>query len=606
MQKRMGAQSQGEAMRPLVRRRRWTIALASVALAMSLASAPRAWATFHEISIREVYPGGSNNASYVELQMWAGGQQFVTGHHLVAYDTSGNVVENFAFATDVNSGVNQATILVADTGYGSVFPGGPSADASDADMNLAPAGGAVCWIDGAPPDCVAWGNFTGPLPAHVPTLKVGNPASPTGVTAGKALRRSIAKGCATLLDPPPTDDSDDSATDFAEVTPEPRNNATAPSEKACPSLPNTTIGSKPTDPTKSTGASFSFTASPSAGASFECKLDPAPSFSACSSPQAYAELGEGTHRFEVRAVNSAGADPTPAFHEWRVDLTPPSATILAKPPDPSPGKSASFTYESNELGPLAGSPFGCRLVPLEAGFASCPATGKTYLNLANGDYTFEVRATDRAGNQGAPASYEWTVEAGAPDTTPPQTQIESAPPNPSTSSTAAFTYSADEPETTFECVLDGGGFAPCPAAGIAYTGLGNGPHSFQVRAIDPSSNVDPSPAGYSFDVVLGSAPLASPGPAAAPPPAATPKPDTAISAKPAAKTRDRTPTFRFRSPQPGASFECKLDGKPFKPCRSPLTTKTLPFGRHTLLVRTVLAGSSDPTPARFTFKVVRG
>jgi hypothetical protein len=609
MHKRMGTQPQGKRVSRV--RSAWLLraALASIAASTLLLAAPQARATFHEMSIREVYPGGANNASYVELQMWAAAQNFVKGHHIVAYGPTGNVIDEFAFAGDVASGVNQATILVADTSYPAIFDEKPTPDASDSGLDLSPAGGAVCWTEGSPPDCVAWGNFTGPLPAHIPTLVVGKPASPSGVTAGKALQRSIAKGCATLLDPPPTDDSDDSATDFSEVDPTPRNNATAPSEKACPSLPNTTIAGKPTDPTKSTEASFSFTATPSSGASFECKLDGAPDFTACTSPQGYTELGEGTHTFAVRAVNSAGTDPTPASYTWRVDLTPPLATILNKPPDPSPGKSVSFTYESNELGPVSGSPFECKLAPLETAFTSCAATGKTYLNLANGDYTFEVRARDRAGNQGGATAYGWTVEASAPDTTPPQTTIESKPADPSASPTAAFTYSSDEPESTFQCALDGGGFALCSGAGIAYTDLQDGPHTFQVRAIDPSNNVDPSPAGYSFDVVLSSQPPSPAPSAAASPPAPagppTPGPDTRISAKPGAKTHDRTPTFRFRSSQPGATFECKLDDKPYKPCGSTLTTKTLAYGRHTLLVRSVLAGSRDPSPARFSFRVAK-
>jgi hypothetical protein len=576
-----------------------------IVAAAFLGIAPTAAATFHEMSIREVYPGGSSNASYVELQMWTAGQNFVGGHHLVSYNSSGGAIDEFAFPADVASGANQATILVADTSYSVVFDEKPAPDASDASLNLSPAGGAVCWIEGAPPDCVAWGNFTGPLPAHVPALEVGNPASPTGVTAGKALQRSIAKGCATLLDPPPTDDSNDSAADFSEVEPAPRDNATTPTEKACPSLPNTSIGAKPANPTKSTEGSFSFTATPAAEASFECKLDAEPNFTPCASPKSYTSLTEGSHTFSVRAVNSAGTDPTPASYTWTVDLTPPQATILNKPPDPSPGKSVSFTYESNELGPVSGSPFECRLTPIEASFASCAATGKTYLNLGDGDYTFEVRATDRAGNLGVPATYGWTVEAGAPDTTPPQTTIEAKPPNPSASPTASFTYSSDEPESTFECMLDGSGFVPCPNAGVAYTDLGNGTHTFQVRAVDASHNIDPSPAGYSFDVVL-SGQTPSPTPTPSPMPSPAPSPETTISAKPGAKTHDRTPTFRFRSSQPGASFECKLDGKPFKPCRSPLTTKTLSYGRHTLLVRAVVGGEADPSPAKFAFKVVRG
>jgi hypothetical protein len=78
-----------------------------------------------------------------------------------------------------------------------------------------------------------------------------------------------------------------------------------------------------------------------------------------------------------------------------------------------------------------------------------------------------------------------------------------------------------------------------------------------------------------------------------------------LSGKPAARTHDRTPTFRFRSGSPGASFQCKLDSGPYKPCKSPLTTKPLSFGKHAIAVRAVLAGAADPTPAKYGFKVER-
>ena len=56
-----------------------------------------------------------------------------------------------------------------------------------------------------------------------------------------------------------------------------------------PPIPDTSIGTKPPILTKSTTAEFSFTANPTSGASFECKLD-ASSFSTCSSPKSYAGL----------------------------------------------------------------------------------------------------------------------------------------------------------------------------------------------------------------------------------------------------------------------------------------------------------------------------
>lgn len=597
MQKRMGARIGGGGRTPDLEGRVRAVLLAVVAVAALLVPAT-ATASFHLIKVREVYPGASND-SYVVLQMLFAGENAVGNHSLRLYDASGGTIDTFTFSPGYvapNGSHGNNTILVGDTGVAGTSGVAPD-DHTQAGLNIPAAGGAVCWLDGSPPDCVSWGNFNGTLPSTA-----GTPASSGGVTAGKALRRSIASGCATYLES--TDDTNSSAADFREQDPVPRNNAAVPSEKLCPALPNTTIGEKPPNPTNSTGASFTFTASPASGASFECKLDAEPAFTACSSPKTYSNLSEGTHSFEVRAVNAAGPDPTPAKYEWRVDLTPPTATITASPADPSAGASASFKYESDELGPLSGSPFECRLTPLEAGFSSCAATGKTYLGLANGDYVFEVRAKDRTGNLGSVDSFEWEVDNSLGDTTPPETTIESRPSDPSGSSVASFTYASNEPGSSFECSLDGGAFTACASSGVVYTGLGSGSHTFQVRAIDASANIDPTPAGYSFEVVFALAPpLLQPQP---PMPSSRPAPpDTTIGAKPAARTRDRTPTFRFRSTASGASFQCKLDGAPFKICRSPFTAKSLPFGRHTFQVRATAGGLADQTPAKSSFKVVK-
>jgi plastocyanin len=90
-----------------------------------------------------------------------------------------------------------------------------------------------------------------------------------------------------------------------------------------------------------------------------------------------------------------------------------------------------------------------------------------------------------------------------------------------------------------------------------------------------------------------------------PPPAeeATP-PDTKIAPKPPAKTHDRTPTIKFSASVGGASFQCSVDSKPFKACRSPFTAPSLKPGRHKIRVKAVAGGVSDPTPASYSFKVL--
>ena len=562
-----------------------------------MVAAQSAQATFHEVLIRELYPGSAAapQSGFLELQMYSPEQNLVKNHSITLYDAGGSAIETFVFPGDLPGiGLDQQTMLVGDSGVQEAF--GVTPDLVDAGFNVPAAGGAACW-DGL--DCVAWGDFSGQ------TAPVsGIPVDPAGIPDGKAIERRITGGtCSNRLEP--GDDTNDSDSDFFDADPTPQSYATVPTPPACtppPPTPTVTIDSKPASFTKSTEANFAFHASPAA-TGFECRLD-AGSYEDCTAGAAVAYSGpisEGPHAFRVRAANANGVG-APTSYSWTVDLTAPTAKVTSHPADPSPGNSASFRYGSSD----GGSKFECRLTPLESSFSACDTQPKVYSGLANGDYEFEVRAIDNAGNvQPVPTAFAWTVDNSLLDETPPETSIVSRPADPSTSPVASFTYSSNEAGSSFQCKLDGGSFSGCPDGGITYSGLAEGPHSFQVRAVDASHNIDPTPAGYSFTVVLAGTPSSAGAPAASARRAGGGAPNTTI-AKQAARLRDRTPTFRFSASKPGSSFQCKLDSGPFRGCRSPLTTKKLGFGPHTLLVRAVAQGATDPTPAKLKFKIVKG
>src|SRR6188768_3514572 len=126
-------------------RRAASRSLCALAFALSsaaLTAAPAA-ATFHEISIREVYAGSvaQSNSQYVELQAWSAGQNFVAGHSLTTYDASGKVTDTATFSSMVNNGANQGTILLASPPAEAQF--GVAADKTLAGDALSPVGGAV-------------------------------------------------------------------------------------------------------------------------------------------------------------------------------------------------------------------------------------------------------------------------------------------------------------------------------------------------------------------------------------------------------------------------------------------------------------------------------
>ena len=556
---------------------------ALVGLAGVLALAPSARATFHEISIREVYPGSlaQPDSDYVVLQMYFGGQQFVKNHALTTYGSGGGVTGTFAFPANLLNGANQQTILVGDSEVGTVF--GVTPDLASTSFALDPTGGAVCWAGSL--DCVSWGAFSGSTPSSS-----GSPADPLGIPNGMALRRTIAPSCPTLLEF--GDDSNDSDDDFADAAPQPRNNASAITEAICTG-PDTTIDTKPTDPTKATSASFTYHAS-QAGASFECRLDAAV-FADC--PEAGISypgpLADGLHTFRVRSESEAGFLGPTATYTWQVDTIAPTVIIDDEPADPSPGASASFTFHASE----AGSSFQCSLAAGAAAdsFSDC-TSGKTYTDLAEGGYTFKVRATDKATNQGPATVYEWTVDNTAPDTTPPDTLIDSTPADPSESPSASFTYHATEAGSSFECKLDGASFAACPATGIDYEGLANGEHTFQVRATDPSENTDLSPAGFTFSVAVPAPETPGPTGPAVTPPAVTPTTTPIVITSPPKK---RPRPKRCRRRKHAHSTHGHALHRQGKRCKRKQRNRATASTFHLVMVREVYPGSSGNLNAEY-------
>ncbi len=340
--------------------------------------------------IREVFPGASDTG-FIELQMYAGGQQFVDTHNLVTYNSAGMPIEDYEFdgnptAGGANAGQDQRTILIGENSAA----GTP--DFTDNDLNMTAAGGGACFISdqfGAI-DCVSWGNFIGSLPSSA-----GNPESPTGVTAGQSLTRTILQGCNLRLDAP--DDINDSATDFAETTPSPRNNGVTPTETNCPAAPQTTIGTKPPAFSNSTSATFTFTSTPAAGATFECRLG-SDSFEDCTAVAAtgktYNGLTEGqTYTFQVRATVSGQTDPTPASYTWRVvSSDPPPQTEITKPPKKTgTDRTPKIKFKAT---PPTGATFECTI----DGDETTPCTSPyTMPRLSFGRHTIEVVATGPGG-----------------------------------------------------------------------------------------------------------------------------------------------------------------------------------------------------------------
>ena len=83
-------------------------------------------------------------------------------------------------------------------------------------------------------------------------------------------------------------------------------------------------------------------------------------------------------------------------------------------------------------------------------------------------------------------------------------------------------------------------------------------------------------------------------------------PDTTFTGGPATVTSQTTATFTFTANEPGATFECTIDGGgsgPWSPCTSGVQFPALAEGSHTVYVRATDAGSNVGDPATYDWAV---
>ena len=183
--------------------------------------------------------------------------------------------------------------------------------------------------------------------------------------------------------------------------------------------------------------------------------------------------------------------------------------------------------------------------------------------------------------QAEPATAEWRVESGPPDTRITQ-------PPPAKQQLARFEFLADEP-STFECRLDDAPWARCDSSRSHSVAVTNGLHRFDARATDDAGHVDRRRR-------RGSGPTT---------PIRLRRGST--TAPPTARTR---PARSFlRSDEPGVRYECAdLNagdiGVTWSPCES-----GVPFPTRHDFVRTRAidtAGNVDESPAEWRWSAEEG
>jgi hypothetical protein len=336
---------------------------------------------------------------------------------------------------------------------------------------------------------------------------------------------------------------------------------TAEAESVPPELidttpPAVTITENPANPTSSTAATFTFTATDdeSGIASVTCKLDGAAA-APCTSPKSYSGLSAGSHTFTVKAIDNA-SNMTSKSYSWVVDVAGPALGLISKPPANSNSTSASFAFTATD--PAGVATTECKLDG--AAFVAC-SSPMSYSSLGEGPHTVKVRATDTVGNA-TTVSYTWSIDATAP-----VVAITTKPPLFTNQTSAQFAFTATDANLlSVTCAVDGGPFVACTSPRTVNS-LSHGSHTFRVRAEDKSGNATIASYSWTADVV---APVIS------------------LTGKPASTTNKKTATFSFTVTDASsgvASVQCKLDSGAWAACTSPKSYSGLAAGTHKFQVK---------------------
>jgi hypothetical protein len=310
----------------------------------------------------------------------------------------------------------------------------------------------------------------------------------------------------------------------------------------------------------------------------------------------------GSSRYLQYRAQLTTTDPavTPALSDVSISYSTgpggtapePETTIDSGPTGTTNDSTPTFGFHSS----AAGSTFACSIDTGTPNFAPCSGPGATHTPatpLANGSYTFRVRATAAGITDPTPATSNFTVNVpvvAAPSLTA------TSPASPANANSPRVLGSAEASSqvrifSTPDC--SGTPLATSTAAALASPGI-------TVAVVDNSTTVLRATATLGVNTSVCSAPITYVEDSAAP--------NTTIDSGPSAPTNDSTPTFGFSSSEPNSTFQCRFDSAAYAPCTGPGATHTpttaLSSGSHTFSVRAIdQAANTDASAATRTFTV---
>ena len=159
--------------------------------------------------------------------------------------------------------------------------------------------------------------------------------------------------------------------------------------------PEVVLNNTPAAITNDRNPRFSFTGSDSGSgvASYWCRLNDQTKFKQCDNNVTFRNLGDGSHKLEIKAFDHVGWPSEVYSYSWVQDRNAPTINFTKTPSSVTKNKEAVFEFAGHNTQDVTS--YRCRLD--RGSYKSC-SSPQELNEISDGDHSFSVIGYDQAGN----------------------------------------------------------------------------------------------------------------------------------------------------------------------------------------------------------------